>query len=140
MIFSPFCDWFFDRLIWVLISGRWRIKIKNFKRSKNKQERKYIGLTVFNKEGGGTIYLDERKGNQKILIHELCHAVLGDILEEEARERFINQKDIDTWEEDRILEFEEYFWLCLSRREKRILKTFIDEAKTRFIKTRGGRF
>jgi len=128
---APFLDWVFERLVWVLVSEKWVVKIRNFKESKNKYEQNYWGLTVPDEEGGGgVIYLDRNYGTPKILIHELCHAVFGDILDDEARDRNKTKKEIDEWSEYQTLMFEDYFYECLSARQKKILKTFVDRAKT----------
>lgn len=133
MSFSPFRAWFFDRLIWVLLNGEWTVKIKDFKNSKNKNERKLLGLTNFypDKEGG-IIYLDSRQGTARILIHELGHVVLGNILDDEARDKNCTEKEIDEWSECQAYIFERLFYQCLSVKQKRILQIFIDKAKIDF--------
>jgi len=132
MKFASFRDWIFDRLIWALVSKRWVVKIVNFEESKNKWERDYWGLTEPNEEGGGVIYLDKDKGTPKILIHELCHAVFGDILDDEARDKNKTKKEIEEWSEYQVLMFEDYFYKCLSARQKKILQTFINKARIEF--------
>ncbi len=125
-----FRDWFFDRLIWVLMSGEWVIKIKDFKYSKNKRERKLFGLTVPNPDNdGGMIYLDKQRGKPRILIHELGHVVLGDMIDMEARDRNKTTKRIDRWTEDQVMIFERLFYSCLSAKQVSVLKIFIDRAK-----------
>jgi len=128
-----FRDWFFDRLIWVLVSGEWVIKIRDFKNSRNKKERNILGLTVYNpNEDGGIIYLDETRGTARVLIHELGHVVLGDIIDVEARDKNKTAKKIEIWSEEQVLTFESLFYSCLSVKQKKILRTFIDRAKVDF--------
>ena len=129
MKFAPFRDWIFERLIWVLVSERWVVKITNLKESKNKYEQDYLGLMVPNEEEGGVIYIDRNGGTPKILIHELCHAVFGDILDDEGRDKNKTKREIYEWSECQVLMFEDYFYACLSAKQKKILKTFIDRAK-----------
>lgn len=125
-----FRDWFFDRLIWVLMNGEWIVKIKDFKNSRNKKEQLLFGLTVPNEDKeGGVIYLDKTRGTPRILIHELGHIVLGDILDSEATEKKKTTKQIDKWTEDQVLTFEKLFYECLSVRQKDILKVFIARAR-----------
>jgi hypothetical protein len=125
-----FRNWFFERLIWILVSGEWVIKIKDFKNSKKRKERELFGLAVPSLDGdGGIIYLDMKRGTPRILIHELGHVVLGDILDLEATDKNKTTKKIDEWTEDQVLLFEELFYKCLSAKQRQILKTFIDMAK-----------
>lgn len=125
-----FRDWFFDRLIWVLVSGEWVVKIKDFKNSRTKKERDIFGLTVPSEDReGGIIYLDKVKGTPRILIHELGHVVLGDILDSEATEKNKTKRQIEEWTESEVLTFEKLFYECLSVRQKDILKVFIARAK-----------
>ena len=132
---SLFRDWFFDRLIWSILSGMWVIKIKDFKNSKDKREREFLGLTMYHKEeNGGIIYLDKKAGTPKVLVHELGHVFFGDILDDEARDKNRTSSEIDCWMEDQILEFEEYFFKCLSVEQIRTLKVLIDRAKIDFKK------
>lgn len=125
-----FRDWFFDRMIWVLMSGEWVVKIKDFKNSKNKKCRNLLGLTVPNEDkDGGTIYLDKIRGTPRILVHELGHVVLGDILDAEATEKNKTKRQIEKWTEDEVLIFEKRFYGCLSNRQTDVLKVFIARAK-----------
>lgn len=125
-----FRDWFFDRLIWVLISGEWAIKIKDFKNSNNKRECDLFGLaSPHSDKEGGIIYLDKKRGTPRILIHELGHVVLGDILDDESRDKNKTTRKIDQWTENQVLLFESLFYSCLSRRQAAILKVFIDRAR-----------
>lgn len=128
-----FRDWFFERLTWVLMSGEWVIKIKDFKGSKNKKERIFFGLTVPHEDKeGGIIYLDKIKGTPRILIHELGHVVLGDMLDSEATEKNKTTRQIEKWIEEQVLEFERLFYECLSTRQINVLKVFIARAKIDF--------
>lgn len=128
-----FRDWFFERLIWVLRSGEWVVRIKDFKNSKNKKERELLGLTdPYSDKEGGTIYLDKESGTSRILIHELCHVVLGDILDNEATSKKKTSKQINKWVEEQALIFEKLFYGCLTSRHKATLKIFIDRAKIDF--------
>lgn len=133
MSFPLFRDWFFDRLIWVLISGEWKVKIKDFKNSKNKKEREFFGWTDFHSDKeGGVIYLDKSGGTPRILVHELGHVVLGDIFDNEAQYKNRTEKEIEEWTESQVLVFEQLFYRCLSVKQKRILKVFIDKARIEF--------
>ena len=129
MNFVSFRDWIFERLTWPLISRKWVVKRVNFKESENKYVRDFWGLMVPDGEGGGVIYLDKNKGTPKVLIHELCHAVFGDILDDEARDKNKTKKGIEKWSEYQTLMFEDCFYECLSVKQKFLLKTFIDRAK-----------
>lgn len=128
-----FHEWFFDRLIWPVLSGKWTVKIRDFKHSKEKEERNILGLTAQNNdEEGGIIYLDIKHGTSKVLIHELGHVLLGEILDDEARDKNETTEKVDKWVESYILTFEKYFFSCLSSKQKRILKVFIDKAKVEY--------
>ena len=130
MNFTLFRDWFFDRLIWVLMSGEWVVKIRDFKNSRNKKECNFFGLTVPNEDKeGGIIYLDKIRGTPRILIHELGHVVLGDILDSEATEKNKTKRQIEKWTEDEVLMFEKVFYECLSARQIGVLRVFIARAK-----------
>lgn len=59
-----FRDWFFDRLIWTLMSGEWIIKIRDFKNSRNKKERNLFGLTVPMKIKKEVLYTLIRSGER----------------------------------------------------------------------------
>ncbi len=124
-----FRDWFFDRLIWVLMNGEWVVKIKDFKNSKNKKERCLFGLTVPDEDKGGIIYLDKTKGTPRILVHELGHILFGDILDAEATGKKKTKKQIEEWTEDEVLAFEKLFYECLSAKQIGVLKVFIARAR-----------
>ena len=125
-----FRDWFFERLIWALMSGEWVVKIKDFKNSKNKKERGLFGLAVPNEdEEGGIIYLDKTRGTPRILVHELGHILLGDILDAEATAKKKTKKQIEEWTEDEVLAFETLFYKCLSAEQRKALKVFIARAR-----------
>lgn len=135
MSFFGFRDWFFDRLIWVIVSGEWLIKIKDFKNSKNKTERYLFGLMdPYPDKEGGVIYLDKTRGTPRILIHELGHVVLGDILDAESTQKNSTEKQINKWIEDEVVNFERMFYECLSVEQKKILKTFIAKARANFYR------
>lgn len=128
-----FRDWFFERIVWVIRSGEWVIKIKDFKNSKNKKERELFGLTdPHSDKEGGIIYLDKKRGTPRILVHELCHVVLGDMLDDEATNKKKTSKQIKKWVEIQVLIFEKLFYECLTSRQKSTLKIFIDRAKIDF--------
>ncbi len=112
------------------MSGEWVVKIQDFKNSKNKKERSLFGLTAPNEDKeGGIIYLDKVRGTPRILIHELGHIVLGDILDLEATEKNKTKRQIEKWTEDEVLIFEKLFYECLSARQVDILKVFIARAR-----------
>lgn len=130
MNFSGFRDWFFDRLIWVLVNGEWVIKIKDFKNSNNRKERGLFGLmSPSSDKEGGIIYLDKKRGTPRVLIHELGHVVLGDILDDESKDKNKTARKIDQWTENQMLLFESLFYSCLSASQISALKVFIDRAK-----------
>ena len=125
-----FRDWFFDRMIWILLNGEWTIKIKDFKNSKNKRYNNLFGLTdPYQDKEGGIIYLDKQRGIPRILIHELGHIILGNILDNEATQRYQTAKRINRWAEDQVLVFESSFYSSLSVAQIKVLKNFIERAK-----------
>ena len=131
---SRFRDWFFDRLIWNILSGLWVVKIKDFKKSKKKSERCFWGQMVPDEkdEEGGTIYLDVDKGTPRVLLHELGHVFFNDVLDTEARDKNKTVKKIEEWGENQILLFERRFFFCLTVQQIRILKSFIDLAQAEY--------
>ena len=119
----------------VLLNGDWVIVIKDFSKSTKRNERKFIGLTVFESK---TIFLDEKSGNLLVLCHELGHVVFQDILLQEARRsakiemrRLKGRGKIEKWVEDRAEEWEKCFLDSLDAGQKKILQMFIDFAKER---------
>ena len=122
--------WFFDRMIWILLNNEWTIKIKDFKNSKNKRYNNLFGLTdPYQDKEGGIIYLDKQRGTPRILIHELGHIILGDILDNEATQKYKTAKRINRWAEDQVLVFESSFYSSLSVAQIKVLKNFIERAK-----------
>ncbi len=135
MVSFMFRDWFFERLIWCLVSESWVVKIKDFKKSKKKSERKFFGLSEPKDEDDSTegiIYLDIDHATPRILVHELGHVILGETLYIEARERNKTEKKINEWAEDQVMIFERYFFECLTKQQKRALKVFVDRAQIEF--------
>ncbi len=127
-------DWIFHRLVGLLNSGEWMVKIKDFRKSRSKAERNYFGLTNFDEQ---IIYLDKRSGTPRILGHELGHVAFVELLESEGEKRDRGRrKDTFPWEERQILCFEEYFYNSLSVKQIAILQYFIDDAHSEYGKDR----
>lgn len=145
-----FRDWFFELLIDYLVNSGWIIVIRDFKKSKKRSERCYLGLTNYQEQ---IIYLDKDCGTQgtheasRILVHEICHFALGVVLEKMAinlpRKRLKSLKEKSRskkqfrWEELRTQEFEKYFYRSLSKRQIKILQGFVDEARERYMEDWG---
>ncbi len=128
-----FRDWFFERLIWALMSGEWTVEIQDFKNSRNKRERELFGSADPHEDKeGGIIYLDKKRGTLAILVHELGHVLLGEILDSEATYKNRTKKQIEKWTEEQVLIFEKVFYSCLSVKQKKTLKVFIDRAMIDF--------
>lgn len=92
-----------------------------------------MGLTDYKSK---TIYLDKGGGTPRVLVHELCHFVLGTVLERAARN--LAWKDLKKmkgrtradkrfeWEELRTQEFEKLFYRSLNKEQIEILRGFIN--------------
>jgi len=125
-----FRDWIFERLIWILINGEWTVKIKDFKKEKDRRERCVFGLVdEYEDKEGGIIYLDKTRGTTRILVHELGHILFGDILDREATDKNKTAGRIDKWTENEVLIFERVFYESLSREQITALKAFITKAR-----------
>jgi len=130
-----FRDWLFERMVNCILYESVVIKIKNFKRSKKKSDRKYIG---YNEDG--IIYLDPKRGTPRILVHELFHHLFGSLLDDESRDQpnsktdqFAGKTRLDrrnNWEETQVLRLEQFFFKALNKKQIKILQGFIDEVKT----------
>lgn len=139
-----FRDWLFNLLMDYFVNSDWIIVIRDFKKSEKRSERIYIGLTDYQEE---VIYLDKNSGTPRVLIHEICHFGFGIILEKMAKNlprkrlksvqgKSLAQKQF-RWEELRTQEFEKHFYHSLSKRQIKILRGFIGEAKERYEKDKG---
>ncbi|OGM98270.1 MAG: hypothetical protein A2915_04090 [Candidatus Yanofskybacteria bacterium RIFCSPLOWO2_01_FULL_41_34] len=126
------------------VNSGWIIIIKDFKKSEKRSDRLTLGEIDQEDE---IIYLDKKRGTPKVLIHELCHFGLGTVLEKMSEN--LPWKDLKKtkgrcradkefkWREDRTLEFEEYFYFSLNKKQIRILWDFIDEARKRYKEEEG---
>jgi DMSO/TMAO reductase YedYZ molybdopterin-dependent catalytic subunit len=126
-------DWLFDRLINLLVSDEWELKIVDFKKSKKRDKRNNLGLTD---PESRIISLDIDGGTPRILIHELGHAIFEEPLEDEKHwQNQVNpegeNRSFFDWEELKTLEFEKYFYNSLSKNQIQVLKDFITEAHIR---------
>lgn len=145
-----FINWFFNLLIDYLVNSDWMIVVKDFKRSEKRQERSYLGLTDYQAR---IIYIDKHCGingvrdSSQILVHELCHFVLGVVLEKTARNlpwkelknikgKFRTDKEFE-WAELRTREFEKLFYRSLTKKQIGVLQGFVEEAKERHRKEKG---
>lgn len=139
-----FRDWFFVLLIDYFVNSGWVIVVKDFKKSEKRNMRTFVGLTNYQEE---IIYLDKDGGTPRILVHELCHFALGVILEKMAKN--LPWEDLKkvkgkhragkefNWAELRTQEFEEFFYNSLNRKQIKILRGFISEARARYEEDEG---
>ena len=132
-----FRDWFFDLLLDYFIKSGWAILIKDFKRSKNKRERCYFGLTNYREK---IVYLDKFHATPRILVHELGHMALGDLLEnyskvqpkselQKLQVKKLRHKRRE-WAELETMDFERLFFKSLTKQQISILKDLINIAKS----------
>jgi len=129
---APFRDWWFQRAMLFLSNSAWKVVVTDFRKSKNKDERSYWGCVDLEDE---VIYLDRRHAHAKILVHEIGHVLLDELLDDEARSRpkkdlakIKNPDKFFRYGELRILEWEACFYNSLSGRQKKMLQSFIDNA------------
>lgn len=127
-------DWIFDRMVSIL-NGQWTLEVKDLRKSRDKDDRWSAGITDHEDQ---VITLDQADGSERVLVHELGHVLFDPFLEEEARlavpylgKNKKTQNERFGWTEDRIHEFEEYFYNSLLPRQLAILRTFIREARDR---------
>lgn len=121
-------DWLFERMIDFLVFGDFEVKISDFKNSADPYKRDLCGLTDY---GRKIIFLDAERGTSKILVHELGHVFFNKAIEVPARSAIGSKEGALGWGEERINEFEDYFYASLTKKQKTILQNFIDEIKKR---------
>ena len=139
-----FRDWFFNLLVDILVNSDWIIVVKDFKKSENKSERVYLGLTDYEKR---IIYLDKNGGTPTVLLHEIGHSILESLFEiaaenlpQEELKKMKGKNRADKmfrWEELMVLDFEKLFYRSLSKRQIATLQGFVDEARERYKKKEG---
>lgn len=119
-------DWFFERMIDFLVFGDFEVKISDFKNSADPYKRDLCGLTDYEKR---IIFLDAERGTPKILVHELGHVFFDKAIEDPARSAIGSKEGALGWGEERINEFEDYFYASLTKKQKTILGNLIDSVK-----------
>ena len=136
-----FRDWLFERMVDAFVNSGWIVKMVDFKNQEIEKYKDKVGLAVFKSK---IIYLDTRWGTPRILLHELCHFSFRDFFITAAQDlpwkemkKVAGRSRADkeyNWDELRTREFEKLFFPCLTRRQIKILREFIDEAKERYKK------
>lgn len=120
-------NWFFERLTGFLLRGEWIAEIKNLKYSKDSNDRKCAGFIDYDKGG---VYLDAERLTLEVIVHELGHLFFGEFLYDEAAQAGASYKKRWIWDEEKIMEFTDYFMASLTGKQIKTLQKFVNQIKT----------
>jgi hypothetical protein len=126
--------WLFVRMIKLLSDKRWKVRVRDFSKSKKKRLRDAWGLTIRKRK---TIYLHPRFGTVRVLVHEFGHVIFNGIFESEAL-AFVDRYPSPTPEQTvgyfelNAALFERWFFRSMTRKQRKAFQKIIEGARKRY--------